>query len=119
MSCRATTAASRSATLDQNNWYIGAQAPIGLWTLKGSYGQVSRQAAAASASSIDGQDANQFALGATYDLSKRTALYGTWSGINNKDGASVHRRRLANVPAAVPVANENSQGFEFGIKHSF
>jgi predicted porin len=108
--------------LDQTNWYLGLQAPMGLWTLKGSYGQVSRKgrvAAFPQASGWDGQDAQQVAIGATYDISKRTALYGTYSHISNNDGAAFTVGSLVNVAAGGARANESSQGVEFGIKHSF
>jgi predicted porin len=105
--------------LDQSNWYIGLQAPIGLWTLKGSYGQVSRSGIEAFAPGWDNQSANQIALGATYDLSKRTALYGTYSHISNSDGARFIVGGLGGVAAGGAMANENSQGFELGVRHSF
>jgi len=105
--------------LDQSNWYIGLQAPIGLWTVKGSYGQVSRSGIEPYAPGWDNQSAWQIALGATYDLSKRTALYGTYSHIDNSDGARFIVGALNNVAGGGAGANDNSQGFEVGIRHSF
>lgn len=99
---------------DQNNWYIGASAPFGVWTFKATYGEVER-----SGGPVEGQKADQFAIGATYDLSKRTALYGTWSGINNKGGASFSVAPSLNVPANGARPNMDSQAFEFGVRHSF
>ena len=99
----------------QDNWYIGASAPLGLWRIRASWGQVERSGS----STIEGQKADQFAVGAVYDLSKRTALYGTWSGINNKGGASFVVGSLMNVPAGGAAKNADSQGLEFGIRHSF
>jgi len=105
--------------LNQDNWFIGATAPLGVWTFKASYGQVSRSGIEG-AVNIEGQRANQFAIGAVYDLSKRTSLYTTWSGINNKDGARFIVAPLQNVgPLGGSAANGNSQGLELGIKHSF
>ena len=103
---------------DQNNWFIGAQAPVGVWTFKASYGQVDRSDSTPG-SVFEGQKANQFAIGATYDLSKRTALYGTWAGINNKNGASFRVGALQNVPAGGVNPNDNSQGLQLGVRHSF
>jgi predicted porin len=102
----------------QNNWYIGAVAPMGLWNFKGSYGQVNRTGHIG-ALNVDGQKANQFALGADYNLSKRTALYGTYSYLNNSSGAAFTVAPLINWAAGGAQANANSQGFEVGIKHSF
>jgi predicted porin len=121
------------ANNDQNNWYIGAQAPLGVWTFKASYGQVDRSGPAIVPTFVEaggvitpattpweGQKANMLAIGATYDLSKRTALYGTWAGINNKDGARLCVGALQNFGASGGcVGNENSQGLQLGIKHSF
>lgn len=99
----------------QDNWYIGASAPFGLWRIRASWGQVERSGSAA----IEGQKADQFAIGAVYDLSKRTAVYGTWSGINNKGGASFVVGSFNNVPGGGAAKNADSQGFEFGLRHAF
>ena len=98
---------------DQTNWYVGANAPIGLWTLRATYGHVDR-----SGGPVDGQKGDQFAIGGVYDLSKRTAFYGTYSYLKNKDGGSFTVSPLNNVSTAANV-NENSPGFEVGIRHSF
>ncbi len=108
--------------LDQSNWYIGLQAPVGLWTLKGSYGQVSRSGIEPYAVGWDNQSAWQLAIGATYDLSKRTALYGTYSHLSNSDGASFvvgALQKSGDPKYSGNGANETSQGFEVGIRHSF
>ena len=99
---------------NQTNWFVGANAPFGVWTLRASYGHVDR-----SGGLVDGQKADQFAVGGVYDLSKRTAFYGTYSYLKNKDGASFTVSPLINIAAGGALANENSTGFEVGIKHSF
>jgi predicted porin len=58
--------------------------------------------------------AKQWALGADYNLSKRTAVYATWSSINNDNGSAF---RVA--PTSPLSPNENSSGFEVGVRHSF
>lgn len=105
--------------LDQSNWYVGLTAPIGQWSLKGSYGQVSRSGIEPFAAGWDNQSANQIAVGATYDLSKRTALYGTYSHISNSDGASFIVGSMQGQPGGGRGVDENSQGFEVGVRHSF
>jgi len=99
----------------QNNWYIGAMVPYDVWRFRASYGQVDRSGSSA----IEGQEARQFALGATYDLSKRTALYGTYSGISNSGGAKFVVGSLANQSGGGAVADADSKGFEFGVRHAF
>lgn len=99
---------------DQDNWFVGANAPLGLWTLRATYGSVKRSGGA-----VDGQKADQIAVGAVYDLSKRTAFYGTYSYLNNKDGARFIVGGLQNVAGGGSAVDANSTGFEVGIKHSF
>lgn len=108
--------------LTQDNWYIGATAPIGVWTLKASYGEVSRSGNNFNGvpfPGFDGQKADQIAIGAVYDLSKRTALYSTYSYLHNKNAAAFTVAPLINVAAGGAQQGANSTGFEVGIKHSF
>jgi predicted porin len=103
----------------QSNWFIGATVPFGAFTFKASYGAVDsiflRQ--------VDDADADQFAIGAVYDLSKRTALYGHYSYINNTNSAFrvAGTVNSAGVTTAGPNLNvgDSSAGFEVGIRHSF
>jgi predicted porin len=92
----------------QDNWFIGVAAPIGQWNFKASYGQVKQSGIA------DGNKANQFAVGADYNLSKRTALYSTYGTIDNTNtgfGVSATGSALSR--------GNNSSGAELGIRHVF
>ena len=62
-------------------------------------------------------DLHHLAIGAVYDLSKRTALYGHYSYIDNTNSAF----RVAGTAAGGPLLNvgDSSAGFEVGIRHSF
>ncbi|MDZ7591690.1 MAG: porin [Rubrivivax sp.] len=82
-------------SLEQTNWFLGYQLPIGAFTLKASWGEVERTGvpagvlcplnnAGVSGTCVAQGDADQLALGFTYDLSKRTALYGTYSAISQQ-----------------------------------
>ncbi len=108
--------------LEQTNWYVGASAPLGLWTIRGTYGSVSRKGTDYGIN-IDSMDAQQFAIGFQYDLSKRTALYGTYSKIANDgnatNGANFIVGALNNVAGGGAGRGQDSQGYEFGIRHSF
>ena len=107
--------------LSQDNWFIGATAPLGVWNFKASYGQVSRSGVEGTVN-IEGQKASMFAIGTTYDLSKRTSLYATYSTLDNKDGARFIVAPLQGLPPTAlggSAVNGSSQGFEMGIKHSF
>lgn len=99
---------------EQTNWYIGAWVPFGPWTIKGSYGSADRESNIAGVRSEG--DATQWAIGFTYDLSKRTAFYGTYSAIDNDNtGFTVTSAR--NAPSVSPSGD--STGFQFGVRHSF
>ena len=92
---------------------VGVSVPVGAATLRANYVRVDAKGTIGAAS-IDANDANQFSLGAIYDLSKRTALYTTYAQIKNKGTANF---AVATPPTA--VAGQKSQGFEAGIRHSF
>jgi predicted porin len=97
----------------QNVVNVGVSVPVGASTFRAGYVRVDAKGTIGGAS-IDANDANQFALGYQYDLSKRTALYTTYAQIKNKGAANF---TVATPPAA--VAGQKSQGFEAGIRHSF
>ncbi len=83
----------------------GVTAPVGALTLKASY--VTRK--------LDGDKMNnQFAVGAVYDLSKRTSVYTTYSVLKNEEG-------LGNTVGSTVASagGVKSKGFEVGVKHSF
>ena len=84
----------------------GVSAPMGAATLKASY--VTRK---------DGGNkmGNQFAMGAVYDLSKRTSVYGTYSVLKNEAGYGMS----VGSAAASDFTGLRSKGFEAGVKHSF
>jgi len=57
----------------------------------------------------------QFALGYVYNLSKRTALYGTYSQVKNSDGAGF----TVGSQGVGSATDGKSQGLEAGLRHSF
>ncbi len=92
-----------------NHYLIGVVAPVGPGNLKASYVRSDYNAAAGD------NDASQIAIGYDYNLSKRTALYGTFSRISNKNAGTFG---LAPNAAAVTPGG-NSTGIEFGVRHAF
>ncbi len=84
----------------------GVAAPMGAATLKASY--VTRKIGSA-------KMGNQFALGAVYDLSKRTSVYGTYSVLKNEAGYGMS----VGSAAASDFTGLRSKGFEAGVKHNF
>lgn len=90
-----------------NNWMIGAQIPVGAGYIPVSYNSVKQNNTA-------GSKASQLGIGYVHNLSKRTSLYTSYARISNKNGAAF------GVSGGVGgAANQNSSGFELGVKHSF
>jgi predicted porin len=58
---------------------------------------------------------DQIAATYQYNLSKRTAMYGTISRLSNKDATSIA------LPGGTraPTASGDSKGFEVGVRHIF
>ena len=104
-----------------NGWLLGATAPVGPGLIRASVGQ-----ARVSAPGSDDPRATKFALGYVHNLSKRTALYATVAHTSNKDGSALTTSTSGVsgptfVPStlAAPTEAKGSNGYEFGIRHSF
>jgi predicted porin len=99
---------------ERTNLLVGATAKFGPGTLRASYSSYDNDATGPS------QDGTQIALGYIYDLSRRTALYGTVSRISNDAAASFGARSGGNNSGGIaPVAGKNYTGAEIGVRHSF
>lgn len=110
---------------------IGVTAPVGAWTLKASYATASREGGDTSIASgfasgttqptianITNGKQTQIALGAVYDLSKRTALYGTYSKLEAK-GTNATASMGLTSRAVTATAGASTTGFDIGIRHRF
>jgi predicted porin len=112
-----------SEPLTQTNWFVGATWAMGAMTFKGTYGAVDRDSNAGlcygtnsvGTTTRTSCDANQWALGMTYDLSKRTTVYGTYSSIDN-DGTIFRTFGSTNALAG---RNDTNTGYQVGVRHSF
>ena len=93
---------------------LGAIVPVGLGQIKAAYTHANASGTNATGVSVDANDANQFALGYIYNLSKRTAVYGTAAYVKNKGAAT-----FAVASAPTMVAGGKSTGAEVGLRHSF
>jgi len=106
----ALTHVAKYAAKKQTNWQVGLSVPVfDVGELKASY-----QRADASGAGTDANDARQFAVGYVYNLSKRTALYGTYAAISNAGAAAF----VVGTPPAA-AAGKASKGCEFGVRHAF
>ena len=67
--------------------------------------------------SDDNGKANQLSLGYVHNLSKRTALYGTYAYIKNKDGLAF---QLNGAMAGAGLKDgEKQHGLQLGVRHAF
>tara|TARA_B100001105_G_C22400378_1_gene449090 strand:+ start:2297 stop:3403 length:1107 start_codon:yes stop_codon:yes gene_type:complete len=91
----------------ERHYTFSGFAPFGQGTIRASYTKVQGKG------TLDGNDADQFAVGYVHNLSKRTALYGTYALIKN-DGNADYR-----VGGRASALGDDSQGLEVGIRHTF
>ena len=97
------------------NYSIGAIVPFGTSIVKAAYTHANLKGRNAANVDVNSNDANQYAVGYIYNLSKRTALYGTAAYIKNKGNATF----AVSTPPAVTPAGGNSKGAEIGVRHIF
>ncbi|EGJ12426.1 MULTISPECIES: porin [Rubrivivax] len=90
------------------HYTVGATVPVGAFVLRAAYSK-------SKSNDATDRDADRIALGAVYNLSKRTALYGTYAVIDNDDAAKF---TVSNDYSTID-AGDKSQGLEIGIRHSF
>lgn len=99
-----------------DNYLLGVTVPMGKVSLKGSYMLSDGNVAA-------GGNAQQFAVGADYALSKRTNLYSALSVIDNDGGDRFSQntglRRTSVVGDASNSGMTFQQGIQFGVRHQF
>lgn len=94
---------------------LGASVPVtSLASVRVAYTKADLSGRNAAGNSIEANDANQFAIGGVYLLSKRTALYGTYARVDNKGSSAI---AVSTPPVA--VAGKKSTGYEVGVRHSF
>lgn len=111
------SAAVRQFSLDaarQRLTLIGASTTHGAHEFKASWTRADMKGRVGT-TSIAADDADQFGLGYVYNLSNRSALYGSVAWISN-DGAA---RFLISDGATGLVAGGRSRGVEAGIRHRF
>ncbi len=97
---------------DRDNFLLAVSAPVGAaGEVKASYNRYDADTGATSAK------ADHFSLGYVHNLSKRTAVYGTYSYLKNKDGVVVGS--LAGVPGGAGLDNGKQQAIQVGVRHNF
>ncbi len=102
-------------TRDQKTALVAVTVPVGAGLLKASYAKSS----GAQGTNTSDFDADQFAFGYQYDLSKRTALYATYSALDNDGTAAAGSRFTIGTGLAQTRGGDNSKGYAIGVRHSF
>lgn len=96
-----------------DTYMLALTAPMGPGRLIGSYARYDVKGSS--------NDSNGLGLGYVYDLSKRTAIYGTYAYMNNKGSAvksvSGAGGSFTTSPSVAPGDNVN--GYQVGIRHAF
>lgn len=99
-----------------DGWMLGVTAPIGPFKLKASYVDGKDKT-----TGNDKMDCKKFAIGAEYELSKRTAFYTDYARINAEENTNCAITMAGSVSAT--TANTSSaygrRGFDLGIRHKF
>jgi predicted porin len=89
---------------------VGVSAPVGPVVLRASY--VERRLG-------DDKIGNQAAVGVSYDLSKRTAVYANYADLDNEAGYGMSINGTSNGGAVMSTAGGRSRGLEMGVRHIF
>lgn len=97
-----------------DTYSLGATVPLGQGAVRAAYTKADAKGSNASGTDIEGNDAEQFAVGYLHTLSKRTSLYATYAQVKN-DGLAMYA--VSTSPTA--LAGRKSTGYEFGIRHAF
>jgi predicted porin len=94
----------------QAHTMLGVTVPVGVGVIKASVVRANR-----SGPGVDGDDATQWSAGYVHWLSKRTALYGTYSSIRNQGNAAY----VTTDSSPVGVPGTTSSGLQVGVSHNF
>ncbi|MGW8419684.1 MULTISPECIES: porin [Comamonas] len=92
------------------SYALGVSAPVG------GVGEVKAQYALYKNGGDLAGKAHQLSLGYVHNLSKRTALYGTYSFLKNKDDATF---KLGGAQSYTVAPGKASNGIQVGIRHAF
>jgi hypothetical protein len=94
----------------QKNMLIGFTYPMGATEIRGAYTK------ADATGSIAANDATQMAVGFVQNMSKRTALYGTYARVSNKGASTFTGGSGLSLGTRTGF---NATGYEVGVRHSF
>jgi len=99
-------------TVDSTVGVTGSGAQLGAIYRVGA-GEIKAQWSNYKTTAAGSPQTKKISLGYVHNLSKRTAVYGTYASVRNSGGATT---ALNN---SVTAANQSSSGFDLGLRHSF
>jgi predicted porin len=94
-------------TPEGKGWLIGGLIPVGAGEIRLAYSTMELE------TSLGSPEVEKAAIGYVHNLSKRTAVYTTYAFVKNKGGANF------SLNGSTGAANQDSQGLDIGIRHSF
>ena len=99
------------------HYLLGVSVPMGAGEFKASYnwGKLDKNATATE----NTRRQNQLALGYVHNLSKRTALYTTYSRLNASGAGAVASMGLSSTAVAATGGSVSASGYDIGVRHSF
>jgi predicted porin len=108
-------AQSKTGALKEANFQLGTNIAMGQGELRAAYNKVNHSGGAVGSGFGDADDSTHLAIGYVYNLSTRTALYGTYATLKNK---GVLKQTIAGSATGM-LNGEKSSGAEFGLRHFF
>lgn len=102
----------KAGSLKQDTPLIGVVVPLGQGELHASFVKADQKGGT---TAFNDADAKQVAVGYVYNLSKRTALYGTYAQIKNEGTRALS---ISGSQGGTPAGGK-STGFEVGARHAF
>ena len=100
----------KNGSVSGKGYTIGALVPVGAGEIRAAYSRYKVDTAGTPTS-------KKLALGYVHNLSKRTAVYATFARVSNSGGAAASV--VPGTGAGNPAANGSSNGYDFGVRHSF
>lgn len=99
---------------ERTDWLLGLVATFGATDLRASYNRYDIKNTGLAGGDNTSNDAEQWAIGPVYNLSRRTAVYGTFSLMRNKN----QQTAFSNGRATIEPGGKTT-AVDLGIRHSF
>lgn len=105
--------AAGATTNDGSAWYLSVAHKMGNITLAAAYTDRDEYTSGAD------NGAQQYVVGATYSLSKRTSLYALYTEVSNDTNGTNGLGPATGIATVPTVAGGDASGFSLGMNHSF